>query len=200
MRRITFSFWLTMAVVASVLLSGCRDYAYAQSRYDLREYPSPGRGIIIMGSDLPATWFLDIWVNPAMAGGRPQGPSSFTFVPHPTYGERSREVEVAEGVGVVKLYIEAWERDRTGNRIIRAIKYPIVRYISWVPDYAGYYWTLRIGLAELGIGRSWRRPSPYFRRPQSPLRAGSEFIIVEPFSSAEEALKRAFEAGTFERR
>jgi hypothetical protein len=120
-------------------------------RYDLRQYPSAGRGVVIMAADLPPSWFLDVWINPIVVGGQPQGPPSFTFIPHPSWQQRSREVEVGNDVGAIKAYAIAWELDRAGDRIVRAAKFPIVRYIGQVPDYNGYYWGMYIGLYELGV-------------------------------------------------
>ncbi len=125
-------------------------WALAQ-KYDLREYPSAGCGEVVMGSDLPPTWFLDVWINPFLVGGQPDGPPSLTFIPHPTNDVRKLKVEVGNGVGVVIAYAIAWELDRAGNRVIRASKYPIIRYIGQLPDWNGNYWGMYIGLVELGV-------------------------------------------------
>lgn len=152
MKKLTF-----LIIVLAMLLAA--SWAEAQSKYDLRQYPSAGRGVIIMGSDLPPSWFLDIWVNPIIVAGRPQGPPSFVFIPHPSYQMRSKEWEVGNGVGAVTAYVEAYEKDRADNRIriVRAVKYPVVQYIRQVPvDYAaGYYWVMNIGLYELGVESPW---------------------------------------------
>ncbi|TSC52388.1 MAG: hypothetical protein LiPW39_575 [Parcubacteria group bacterium LiPW_39] len=142
---------LVVALLLTVVLVPGWAEAQSQPKYDLRQYPSAGRGVIIMGSDLPPSWFMDIWVNPIMVAGRPQGQRSFVLIPHPSYQMRSKEWEVGNGVGAVTVYVEAWERDRAGQRIVRAVKYPIVRYIGQVPDYYGYYWSMYLGLYELGV-------------------------------------------------
>lgn len=140
--------------------------AQSQPKYDLRQYPSAGRGVIIMGSDLPPSWFMDVWVNPIMIAGRPQGQPSFVFIPHPSFQQRSKEWEVGNGVGAVTAYVEAYEKDRADNRIVRAVKYPVVRYVGQVPDYCGYYWSMYLGLYELGV-QQW--PGGYGGYYVSPL-------------------------------
>lgn len=143
MKKLTF-----LIIVLAMLLAA----SWAEA-YDLRQYPSAGRGVVIMGSDIPPSWFLDVWINPVMVEGRPQGKRSFVLVPHPSYGQRSKEVEVGHGVGAVTAHVEAWEWDRAGNRIVVHISYPVVSYIGQVPvDYAaGYYWVMNLGLYELGV-------------------------------------------------
>lgn len=153
-------------VALAVILLAASGTWVAAGTYDLRQYPTAGRGVIIMGSDLPPSWFMDVWVNPIMIAGRPQGPPSFVFIPHPSYQMRSKEWEVGNDVGAIKVYVEAWERDRAGNRIVRAVKYPVVRYVGQVPDYCGYYWSMYLGLYELGV-QQW--PGGYGGYYVSPL-------------------------------
>ncbi len=152
-------------VVATIVLLVASGWATAGT-YDLRQFPSAGRGLVVMGSDLPPSWFLDVWVNPTMisqGSPSPQGPPSFTLVPHPSYQIRSKEWEVADGAGVVKAYVVAWERDRVGNRVFRRMAY-VVRYISEVPDYEGHYWIMYLGLYELGV-RWWGFGGGYYGLP-----------------------------------
>jgi hypothetical protein len=153
-----------LSVLAMLLAAGWAE-AQSQPKYDLRQYPSAGRGVVVMGSDLPPSWFLDVWINPVMVEGRPQGKRSFVLIPHPSYLQRSKEVEVGNGVGAVTAYVEAWEWDRAGNRVVRKIKYPVVRYIREVPDYQGYYWDMYLGLWELGVHYWWGFGGGYYGLP-----------------------------------
>jgi hypothetical protein len=142
---------LPIILVAVVLFAS---WAGAQ-QYDLREYPSAGRGTVIMGADLPPSWCLDVWINPVLVGGQPQGDPTYALIPHPTGQPRSQECDIRSGVGAVTALAIAWEwqMDRAGRqiRVIQYIKYPIVRYIGQIPDNNGYYWSMYIGLAELGV-------------------------------------------------
>lgn len=135
---------LTIVIVISLSWS-------AQAQYDLRQYPSAGRGVVIMGADLPPSWYLDVWINPVIINGQPQGPPSITFIPHPTGQQRVQEYEVGNEVGAVTAFAVAWELDRSNNHILKGMKFQIVRYIGQVPDYYGYYWAMYIGLYELGV-------------------------------------------------
>jgi len=150
--------------------------AHAQ---DLRLYPGPERGVVIMGADIPPSWFVDVWVNPVMADGKPQGLPNIVFAPHPSYRQRNKDCDAGKDTGSVVAYVEAWEYDRAGNRIVRAVKYPIIQNISYVPDYSGYHWRIYIGLSQLGINQFyspslippiWTPPCPRCppRRPCDP--------------------------------
>ncbi len=155
MKKLTFLIMLAMLLVAS----------WAEAGYDLRQYPGPGRGAVIMGSDIDPNWFLEVWINPTMSGTQPQGPPTIIFIPRPTYQTRQIDWEVPYSEGVVLAYVLAWERDRAGNKVIKAMKWPVRRYINPVRDWDGYTWRMYIGLWELGVHYWWGFGGGYYGLP-----------------------------------